>query len=145
MNRSIKPILGTLKIIGVLFVLICLIIAFDVWRGSNLTPEQKKAIADGNRRAAEALEAESRVEKSRSACWSALLQTLHDPYSARKEQPSPWPVLQTGGKYVRGDTYIVTMTGRAKNIYGAYMLQRWKCEARIEGDQWRVMSIQPAN
>lgn len=144
MERSIKPIYGTLKIIGVLFVLICGIVVYELNRGSNLTPEQRRAINERGQRASAAVEAETLRSQAREICWSGLLRTLHDPYSAKRDD-SVWPVIDNGGKYIKGDIFTVTMTGRAKNIYGAYMLQRWKCEARIEGDQWRVVSIQPAN
>lgn len=140
MERSIKPIYGTLKTLGIIFAIICVVVGFTWWRDvqrkSNLTPAQKAERDARNREIDRRIKNEKQQQTARAMCWAGLKQTLHDPDSAQAIDKSTWTVLQNGDL-----SFTVTVQARAKNIFGGYQRGIWQCTTRDEGAQWRVMAI----
>lgn len=96
------------------------------------TPEQLAAVE-----AAKALEVRKRrLELSRIACVRVLKTDLNDPDSAQMTDSSSWHVqeLNDGGIQVQ-------LTGRAKNVFGAYIKGVWDCRTMPDGERVKVLSV----
>ena len=98
-------------------------------RRAALTPAQRTA-EDRIRAAAR------KIPDARWACQQALMQSLHDPDSAKLESASTW---YAGDQ--KGGTVLVQPTGRAKNAFGAYIQGTWDCVTKQINGNTAVLSL----
>jgi len=98
-------------------------------RRSALTPAER-ATEDRIRAAAK------KIPDARWACQQALIQSLHDPDSAKLERANTWYAENQ-----KGGTVLVQPTGRAKNAFGAYIQGTWDCVTKQINGNTVVLSL----
>jgi hypothetical protein len=94
-------------------------------RRADLTVEQR-AVEDAAAARLAERQRQEQANKNRerpfiTACRAALTNALHDPMSASVEYSSGW--------FGDAGVYTGVFEGRAKNLFGAYVLGEWHCKA----------------
>lgn len=94
-------------------------------RRASLTAEQRamedSAVAQENERQRKIKAAAEREKPFISACRNKLVGSLHDPMSAKIDYVVGW--------FANDGVYTGAFEGRAKNLFGAYVLAQWHCTA----------------
>jgi hypothetical protein len=98
---------------------------------------RRAALTPAERTAEDRIRAAARkIPDARLACQQALMQSLHDPDSAKLESVSTWYVGDQ-----KGGTVLVQPTGRAKNAFGAYINGTWDCVTKQISGNTVVLSL----
>lgn len=122
-----------LKFMAVLIALAYAIQFYSDWsaereekvRRENLTAEQRAAEDAAAARERDRLRkikaAADRERPFISTCRNQLVSSLHDPMSAKIDYVVGW--------FADDGVYTGAFEGRAKNLFGAYVLAQWHCTA----------------
>lgn len=111
----------------------------EFFRRQAMTPEQR--IAEDQQKiqaqamASETLRQQAEDQKRRKikyACTEILKKSAHDPSSVEIEGAVTYPV---------DGLYVVSITGRARNGFGALRLGQWECKIAVNGDKISLVSF----
>lgn len=98
---------------------------------------RRAALTPAERKAEDRIRAVARkIPDAKWACQQALMQSLHDPDSAKLESVSTWYAGEQ-----KGGTVLVQPTGRAKNAFGAYIHGTWDCVTKQINGNTVVLSL----
>jgi|GEM_PF-6988725 len=107
---------------------------------ASMTPEQKaayeKELKEKELQAAE----ESEKASAKYACYEMVMNQMHDRESADLERFTKYYIEKTKNK-----SYMVQVTGRAKNGFGAMRKIVVNCTVKKDGPNWRAINIKQIN
>lgn len=136
-----KTGMGTGKVL-VLTLFVLVVISMVIGKISSENAEEQEyarrtALTPAQRTAEDKIRAAARkISDARWACRQSLMQSLHDPDSAKLESTSTW---YAGDQ--KGGTVLVQPTGRAKNAFGAYIQGTWDCVTKQINGNTVVLSL----
>ena len=133
-----------LIVIVILFILINLFTSIkndkakekEAERIAALTPEQREAELKAKAIKEEKEKRASRISGAQYVCQQFVLRSLHDPKSAEPENSSQYFIEEESN-----GIYLVQVTGRFKNGFGALRYGVFNCKTKLDKDEWVLVSL----